>query len=69
MKKREKVFDGLVFKYILILLILLVLIDLISIIIYVSNFMEIIFRNMIEVLKREFENYLEVNIFLLKVFS
>lgn len=69
MKKREKVFDGLVFKHILILLILLVLIDLISTIIYASNSMEITSRNMIEASKRELENYLEVNISLLKALS
>ncbi|PBH18720.1 EAL domain-containing protein [Clostridioides difficile] len=69
MKKREKVFDGLVFKHILILLILLVLIDLTSTIIYASNSMEITSRNMIEASKRELENYLEVNISLLKALS
>ncbi|EGT4533223.1 sensor domain-containing phosphodiesterase [Clostridioides difficile] len=69
MKKREKVFDGLVFKHILILLILLVLIDLTSTIIYASNPMEITSRNMIEASKRELENYLEVNISLLKALS
>ncbi|HBF4438716.1 TPA: EAL domain-containing protein [Clostridioides difficile] len=69
MKKREKVFDGLVFKHILILLILLVLIDLTSTIIYASNSMEITSRNMIEISKRELENYLEINISLLKALS
>lgn len=69
MKKREKVFDGLVFKHILILLILLVLIDLTSTIIYASNSMEITSRNMIETSKRELENYLEINISLLKALS
>ncbi|MBY1553230.1 EAL domain-containing protein [Clostridioides difficile] len=69
MKKREKVFDGLVFKHILILLILLVLIDLTSTIIYASKSMEITSRNMIEASKRELENYLEVNISLLKALS
>ncbi|VIG08070.1 signaling protein [Clostridioides difficile] len=69
MKKREKVFDGLVFKHILILLILLVLIDLTSTIIYASNSMEIASRNMIETSKRELENYLEINISLLKALS
>lgn len=69
MRKREKIFDGLVFRYILILLVLLILIDFTSTIIYASNSMEVASKNMIEASKRELENYLSVNTSLLKALS
>ncbi|MCC0665816.1 EAL domain protein [Clostridioides difficile] len=69
MRKREKIFDGLVFRYILILLMLLILIDFTSTIIYASNSMEVTSKNMIEASKRELENYLSVNASLLKALS
>lgn len=69
MKRKEKVFDGLVFKHILILLMLLVLIDLTSTIIYASNSIEVTSRNMTVASKRELEDYLKVNTSLLKALS
>ncbi len=69
MKRKEKVFDGLVFKHILILLMLLVLIDLTSTIIYSSNSIEVTSRNMTVASKRELEDYLKVNTSLLKALS
>lgn len=69
MKRKEKVFDGLIFKHILILLMLLVLIDFTSTIIYASNSMEVTSRNMIEASKRELEDYLKINTSLLKALS
>ncbi|MFL8710004.1 EAL domain-containing protein [Clostridioides sp. GD02377] len=69
MRRKEKVFDGLIFKHILILLMLLVLIDFTSTIICASNSMKVTSENMLEASKRELEDYLKTNTFLLKALS
>ena len=69
MRRKEKVFDGLIFKHILILLMLLVLIDFTSTIICASNSMKVTSENMLEGSKRELEDYLKTNTSLLKALS
>ncbi|MFL8674122.1 cache domain-containing protein [Clostridioides sp. GD02404] len=69
MRRKEKVFDGLIFKHILILLMLLVLIDFTSTIICASNSMKVTSENMLEASKRELEDYLKTNTSLLKALS